>query len=60
MLAFLENNFAMLCAQGPVVTDNGNFILDWTPDKLHDWNEADRKLHSIPGKTLSSTPIAFQ
>ncbi|XP_076435018.1 ribose-5-phosphate isomerase-like isoform X2 [Babylonia areolata] len=35
---------------GPLVTDNGNFILDWLFDGLQvDWLDTDRKLHCIPG-----------
>ncbi len=48
---------------GPVVTDNGNFILDWifpplvkvsqlcngVPSEYTDWREVDQFLHSIPG-----------
>ncbi|XP_052899334.1 ribose-5-phosphate isomerase [Anopheles moucheti] len=36
---------------GPVVTDNGNFILDWSfPDnKQYDWNAVNREIMMIPG-----------
>lgn len=36
---------------GPVVSDDGHFILDWKfdPAKDHVWAEVDRGLHSIPG-----------
>uniref|UniRef100_A0A182WF58 ribose-5-phosphate isomerase n=1 Tax=Anopheles minimus TaxID=112268 RepID=A0A182WF58_9DIPT len=36
---------------GPVVTDNGNFILDWNfPDeKEHDWDAVNREIMMIPG-----------
>ncbi|KAL8623847.1 hypothetical protein ACOMHN_058877 [Nucella lapillus] len=35
---------------GPIVTDNGNFIVDWVFDSPQiDWLETDRKLHCIPG-----------
>ncbi|PVD39431.1 hypothetical protein C0Q70_02061 [Pomacea canaliculata] len=36
---------------GPIVTDNGNFILDWmfSSEPTPEWIEADRKLHCIPG-----------
>lgn len=34
---------------GPVVTDNGNFIIDWIFEGVPNWLEADRKLHCIPG-----------
>ncbi|NXI23004.1 RPIA isomerase, partial [Sterrhoptilus dennistouni] len=34
---------------GPVVTDNGNFILDWKFDKVHDWHEVNTAIKMIPG-----------
>ncbi|NXP36138.1 RPIA isomerase, partial [Leiothrix lutea] len=34
---------------GPVVTDNGNFILDWKFDKAHDWHEVNTAIKMIPG-----------
>ncbi|EMP26808.1 Ribose-5-phosphate isomerase [Chelonia mydas] len=34
---------------GPVVTDNGNFILDWKFDKVHKWNEVNTAIKMIPG-----------
>lgn len=34
---------------GPVVTDNGNFILDWKFDKTHDWKEVHTFIKLIPG-----------
>jgi ribose 5-phosphate isomerase A len=34
---------------GPVVTDNGNFILDVTVDQINNPDELDTKLRSIPG-----------
>ena len=36
---------------GPVVTDDGHFVLDWIfdPKLCHDWPQVDRGLHSIPG-----------
>lgn len=36
---------------GPVVTDNGNFILDWkfVPEKTIDWEVINTKLSLIPG-----------
>ncbi|XP_014211333.1 ribose-5-phosphate isomerase [Copidosoma floridanum] len=35
---------------GPVVTDNGNFILDWHfPDKETDWPSINQRLLLIPG-----------
>nr|CAG4648105.1 EOG090X0ACL [Moina brachiata]SVE93158.1 EOG090X0ACL [Moina brachiata] len=34
---------------GPVVTDNGNFILDWRFEGAHDWKEVETTLNMIPG-----------
>ncbi|KAF4791314.1 Ribose-5-phosphate isomerase [Turdus rufiventris] len=34
---------------GPVVTDNGNFILDWKFDKIHEWHEVNTAIKMIPG-----------
>jgi ribose 5-phosphate isomerase A len=34
---------------GPVVTDNGNFLLDVSMEKINDPEELDTKLRSIPG-----------
>ncbi|XP_063156459.1 ribose-5-phosphate isomerase isoform X1 [Candoia aspera] len=34
---------------GPVVTDNGNFLLDWKFDKVHNWNEVNMAIKMIPG-----------
>ncbi|XP_025968550.2 ribose-5-phosphate isomerase [Dromaius novaehollandiae] len=34
---------------GPVVTDNGNFILDWKFDKVHKWSEVNTAIKMIPG-----------
>ncbi|XP_062431088.1 ribose-5-phosphate isomerase [Rhea pennata] len=34
---------------GPVVTDNGNFILDWKFDKAHKWSEVNTAIKMIPG-----------
>lgn len=38
-----------VCFQGPVVTDNGNFILDWKFDKIHEWREVNSAIKMIPG-----------
>ncbi|XP_063591594.1 ribose-5-phosphate isomerase-like [Penaeus indicus] len=34
---------------GPVVTDNGNFILDWVFDGKHNWSEVNQQIMMIPG-----------
>ncbi|XP_073647249.1 ribose-5-phosphate isomerase isoform X2 [Tursiops truncatus] len=33
---------------GPVVTDNGNFILDWKFDRVHKWSEVNTTIKMIP------------
>jgi len=45
-LVVLTYRFA---SQGPVVTDNGNFILDWKFDKVHEWSEVNTAIKMIPG-----------
>ncbi|XP_029449014.1 ribose-5-phosphate isomerase isoform X2 [Rhinatrema bivittatum] len=34
---------------GPVVTDNGNFLLDWKFDKVHNWSIVNTAIKMIPG-----------
>lgn len=34
---------------GPVVTDNGNFILGWKSDLLHKWSEVNTAIKMTPG-----------
>ena len=34
---------------GPLVTDNGNFIIDWHFDSAMKWEEIGRDLNDIPG-----------
>lgn len=38
---------------GPVVTDNGNFILDWKFDRAHKWSEVNIAIKMIPGNVSS-------
>ena len=39
--------------QGPVVTDNGNLLLDWLfPEGDHDWKDLSVQLKMIPGEPL--------
>uniref|UniRef100_A0A8D0GIK5 Ribose-5-phosphate isomerase n=1 Tax=Sphenodon punctatus TaxID=8508 RepID=A0A8D0GIK5_SPHPU len=33
---------------GPVVTDNGNFLLDWKFDKVHEWSGVNAAIKMIP------------
>lgn len=32
-----------------MVTDNGNFILDWKFDRVHKWSEVNTAIKMIPG-----------
>jgi len=34
---------------GPLVTDNGNFIIDWHFDKIREWRAFGLELNNIPG-----------
>ncbi|KAG2465970.1 RPIA isomerase, partial [Polypterus senegalus] len=34
---------------GPVVTDNGNFLIDWKFDRIHNWTEVNTAIKLIPG-----------
>ncbi|XP_041057568.1 ribose-5-phosphate isomerase isoform X1 [Carcharodon carcharias] len=38
---------------GPVVTDNGNFILDWKFNNISDWKNVNVGIKMIPGLTQS-------
>ncbi|EFN84428.1 Ribose-5-phosphate isomerase, partial [Harpegnathos saltator] len=39
-----------LAKAGPVVTDNGNFVLDWNfPQDITDWNKINKEISLIPG-----------
>ena len=51
LLFFLVINLSIkICIQGPVVTDNGNFILDWIfEDGQVSWKDVEVKLNMIPG-----------
>lgn len=40
------------CPQGPVVTDNCNFILDWKFDGAQNWMEVNTAIKMIPGENL--------
>jgi ribose 5-phosphate isomerase A len=35
--------------QGPLVTDNGNFIVDWAFDKEYNWFQVNTQICLIPG-----------
>lgn len=36
-----------------MVTDNGNFILDWKSDRVHQWSEVNKAIKMIPGSVSS-------
>lgn len=47
---FFIEFLCILFLQGPVVTDNGNFILDWQfPNEIRDWDKINREISLIPG-----------
>jgi len=37
-------------SQGPVVTDNSNFILDWKFERAENWKEVNTAIKMIPGE----------
>ncbi|XP_053521237.1 ribose-5-phosphate isomerase isoform X1 [Artibeus jamaicensis] len=45
---------------GPVVTDNGNFILDWKFDRVHKWSEVNTAIKMIPGDGRTEKPIMLR
>ena len=34
---------------GPVVSDNGNFIMDWVFENVHNWSQVDCFIKMLPG-----------
>ncbi|XP_054913110.1 ribose-5-phosphate isomerase isoform X1 [Poeciliopsis prolifica] len=36
-------------SEGPIVTDNSNFILDWKFEHVHNWSEVNTAIKMIPG-----------
>ena len=40
-------------SQGPVVTDNSNFILDWKFEHAQNWKEVNTAIKMIPGERFS-------
>ncbi|KAI4495788.1 hypothetical protein M0802_008411 [Mischocyttarus mexicanus] len=53
----IEDNFGgdvkirmAVAKAGPLITDNGNFILDWHfPDNLNDWDKVNKEILLYPG-----------
>lgn len=43
----------VLLPQGPVVTDNSNFILDWKFEGAQNWREVNAAIKMIPGESRS-------
>lgn len=41
--------------QGPVVTDNSNFILDWKFEHSQNWKEVNTAIKMIPGQFVFSS-----
>lgn len=46
-------------SQGPVVTDNSNFILDWKFEHAQNWKEVNTAIKMIPGDELSGCVVRF-
>ncbi|XP_028648536.1 ribose-5-phosphate isomerase [Erpetoichthys calabaricus] len=44
---------------GPVVTDNGNFLIDWKFDRMHNWTEVNTAIKLIPGVVETGLFIAM-
>ena len=44
------NQFVRFGSQGPVVTDNSNFILDWKFERAQNWKEVNTAIKMIPGE----------
>lgn len=44
--------------QGPVVTDNSNFILDWKFERAQNWKEVNTAIKMIPGEELGAQVLA--
>ena len=46
-------NSSLLHIQGPVVTDNGGFLIDWCfdGDNSGKWDAINRQIKMIPGNT---------
>ena len=50
MTYIFMSNLSLILYQGPVVTDNGNFIVDWKFEKNPEsWDSVNRDLMMIPG-----------
>ena len=47
--------------QGPIVTDNGNFIIDWQFDRTRkwDWDMVNTALTMMPGEYLTMMPAQY-
>ena len=39
-------------SQGPVDTDNSNFILDWKFERAENWKEVNTAIKMIPGEEM--------
>lgn len=46
-------------SQGPVVTDNSNFILDWKFEHAQNWKEVNTAIKMIPGEKLTGDSSRF-
>lgn len=43
-----------------MVTDNGNFILDWKFDRVHKWSEVNTAIKMIPGNMGGVHPLVTE
>ena len=48
----LRSELFLFCSQGPVVTDNSNFILDWKFETAQNWKDVNTAIKMIPGEAL--------
>lgn len=53
-IKWIKYSFTTVSFQGPTVTDNGNFLIDWkfNEGQMRNWTEVNAKLKDIPGGLL--------
>lgn len=49
----LNSDLCLSGSQGPVVTDNSNFLLDWKFEHAQNWKEVNTAIKMIPGEELT-------
>lgn len=55
----LGSELCLSDSQGPVVTDNSNFILDWKFEQAQNWKEVNTAIKMIPGEKLTDDSSGF-